>query len=199
MARVDKTAQIAEARERINALHAGGMSYKEIGRRLNRDSSLISQVAHGKPKGANLVGGLREIQGGATAVNVPRRTTKAGTEAKTRRGVHTIPGTSNISINTKTGDKTILKGLNQISSGEKYVKWRLGVSWVKTISDRVYKNSGIDGHLPKGWTSQDLVNHINNNYGGNARAALKDIALSQNQGKLTSAGAVTSVHIYTTD
>lgn len=195
----------AKAQSIISQLRAGGMSYSEIGRRVGRDSSLISQIGRKGNKGASLVSALQDIQGGATSVNVPRRTTKGGGQAKTRRGVKTIPGTENVSVNTKTGDKTILSGLNQISGKGKYVKWRIGVSWVKTTSDRIHKNTGIDGHLPQGWTSDTLKDRIekpqagDNWQAGNAREALKQIALTQNQGKYTSAGAIRDIHLYSTD
>jgi hypothetical protein len=205
MARISKAAENAAARDLVNELHAGGMSYKEIGRRVGRDSSLISQIARGRPKGASLADALAKVQAGETSIEVPRRQTKAGTEAKVRRGVGTIPGTDNITVDTKTGNKTILNGLGQVSGKGKYVKWRLKMSWVKTISDRRYTNTGIDGHLPQGWTTDTLQDRINNPQAGDnwnagdARGALKEIALSQNQGAFTSAGRVLDVHLYSMD
>lgn len=195
----------AQAQRIVNQLRAGGMSYAEIGRRVGRDSSLISQIGRKGNKGASLVGALQKVQSGAKSAPAPRRTTKGGSAAKTRRGVKTIPGTSNISVNTKTGDKTLLGGLDQVKGQGKYVKWRLTVSWVKSQTDKTYRNTGIDGHLPRGWTSDDLANRIRNPQAGDnwapgdARAALKEIALSQNQGMYTAAGRVIDVHLYTTD
>lgn len=194
-----------EAQSIINHLRAQGMSNSEIARRVGRDSSLISQIGRKGNKGASLVPALQQIQSGAGSVNVPRRTTKAGTAAKVRGGVTTIPGTDNIAIKTKTGNKTLSKGIDSISGKGKHLKWRLTVSSLKTISDRKYKNTGIDGHLPRGWTTDDLANRIANPQEGDnwkpgdTRAALKEIAMSQNQGKLTSAGAVLDVNLYSTD
>lgn len=193
------------AQQLVNQLRAGGMSYAEIGRRVGRDSSLISQIGRKGNKGASLVGALQKVQGGAVSANAPRRTTKSGTTAKVRGGIKTIPGTSHISVKTKRGNKTLAGGINSISGQGKYLKWRLTVSWVKTISDKKHKNTGIDGHLPQGWTSDDLARRIaspqpgDNWKAGDARAALKEIALSQNQGAYTSAGAVSDVHLYSVD
>jgi len=195
----------AAAQALVNQLRGQGLSYAEIGRRVGRDSSLISQIARKGNKGASLVGALTQIQGGAKSVNVARRQTKTGQVANTRRGVKSIPGTSNIRVQTKRGNKTLLNGLDSVKGQGKYVKWRVAVTWLKTISDRIYKNTGIDGHLPAGWTSDTLARRIaspqagDNWKAGDTRAALKEIALSQNQGKLTSAGAVQGVTLYTTD
>lgn len=189
----------------VNQLRAGGMSYTEIGRRVGRDSSLISQIGRKGNKGASMVPALQQLAGGATSVNVARRTTKGGVSAKVRGGVKTIPGSSNITVKTKRGNKTLVHGVNSIKGQGKYLKWRLTVSWVKTISDKKYKNTGIDGHLPAGWSSDDLARRIanpapgDNWQPGDARAALKEIALSQNQGAYTSAGQVLDVHLYSTD
>lgn len=193
------------AQSLVNKLRAGGMSYAEIGRRVGRDSSLISQIGRKGSKGASLVPALQQVAGGAGSVSVARRTTKGGATAKVRGGVKTIPGTSNISVKTKRGNKTLVKGVNSIKGQGKYLKWNLKVSWLKTISDQKYKDTGISGHLPQGWTSDDLENRINNPQAGDnwaagdARAALKEIAMSQNQGKYTSAGVVTEVELYSID
>ena len=195
----------AAAQALVNQLRAGGMSYAEIGRRVGRDSSLISQIGRQGKKGASLVGALQGLAGGASSVNVARRTTKAGQAAKVRAGIKPIPGTSNINVKTKRGDKTLVKGVNSIKGQGKYLKWNLKVSWLKTTSDRRYRNTGISGHLPQGWTSDDLARRIatpqagDNWQPGDARGALKEIALSQNQSKYTSAGAVLDVEMYSID
>lgn len=194
-----------QAQALVNALKAAGMSNAEIARRVGRDSSLISQIGRKGNKGASLLGALQGIAGGAQKVNVPRRTTKAGGIAKTRRGVTTIPGTSHVSVKTKRGNKTLISGLKQVSGQGKFVKWRLTVKWLKTVSDQKHNNTGIDGHLPSGWTSDTLAKRIatpqagDNWKAGDTRGALKAIALSQNQSKYTSAGPVVDVHMYTVD
>lgn len=194
-----------EAQSLINGLKARGMSNADIARRVGRDSSLISQIARRGNKGASMVPALRELAGGAGTASVPRRQTKSGATAATRRGVRSIPGSSNITVKTKRGNKTLQGGINSIKGQGKYLKWRLTVSWVKTISDKKYKNTGIDGHLPAGWSSDDLAKRITSPgpgdawAPGDARSALKAIALSQNQGAYTSAGAVLDVHLYSTD
>lgn len=195
----------AAAQALVNQLRGQGMTYSEIGRRVGRDSSLISQIARKGNKGASLVPGLQQIAGGAASVNVARRTTKGGGAAKVRAGVKPIPGTTNFTVKTKTGNKTLLSGVGSVSGQGKYLKWNVKVSWLKTTSDRKYRNTGISGHLPQGWTTDDLANRINNpkagdNWApGDTRGALKEIALSQNQGKYTSAGAVQEVELYSMD
>lgn len=60
------------SRDLINQLKAGGMSYSEIGRKLGRDSSLISQIARGKKQGKNLETSLEDIRD-KRAVKEPER------------------------------------------------------------------------------------------------------------------------------
>ena len=195
----------AQAQALVNGLKAQGMSYAEIGRRVGRNSSLISQIGRKGNKGASMVSALQSLAGGATSAKVARRQTKGGEIAKTRKGIKQIPGTDNITIPTKRGDKTLRNGIQSISGKGKYLKWNLKVSWLKTISDKRYKDANIEGHLPSGWTSDDLAKRIaqptagDNWKPGDARQALKEIALSQNQGAYTSAGAIQSVHLYSTD
>lgn len=195
----------AAAQKLVNQLHAGGMSYAEIGRRVGRDSSLISQIGNKGNKGASMVGALQKISGGATSVDVTRRTTKGGVAAKVRGGVKTIPGTDNITYTTKRGNKTIAKGLNAINGKGKYVKWRLTYKKVTTDSPgNKPRESGIDGRLPRGWTSDKLADRIQNPQAGDnwkagdAVGALRSIALQQN-GHITSATGLVNVHIYSVD
>lgn len=185
----------------INQLHAGGLSYSEIARRIGRDSSLVSQIARKGNKGASFVPALEKLAAGEKGVTIERRKTKSGGEAKVRRGVEIKEG-DNFVVDTKKGNKTIMSGIQHVSGKGKYLKWRITVSWVKTISERTHRNTGIDGHLPRGWTTDDLMNRINNPQAGDnwkagdAANALKEIALSQNQGAFTSAGAVKGIHLY---
>lgn len=205
MARVSKAEDNARARELVNDLRMQGLSYKEIGRRVGRDSSLISQIAHGKPKGASLVDALQKVERGEKSVDVARRTTKAGTQAKVRKGVGTIPGTDNISVKTKKGNKTIIKGLGQVSGKDKFAKWNVRFSRIKTISDRIVAGGVVPGRLPAGWTTDTLRERIANPQAGDgwkagdARAALALIALEQQRAKITSVGAIQDVHVFTMD
>lgn len=77
---------MANAQSLINKLKAGGLSYSEIGRRVGRDSSLISQIARGKKPGKNLEGALDAIAEKRAMVPTPeRRKTKAGSFAQVRK------------------------------------------------------------------------------------------------------------------
>ena len=73
------------ARDTINQLKAGGMSYSEIARKLGRDSSLISQIARGKKQGKNLEGALDDIKEKRSVREPERRKTKGGETAKVRK------------------------------------------------------------------------------------------------------------------
>lgn len=75
---------MSRAQELILDLKAKGYSYARIGRELDRDSSLISQIARGKKPGSNLVSSLESV--GKSEVKKPeRRVTKSGEVAKVRR------------------------------------------------------------------------------------------------------------------
>lgn len=77
----------SEAKSLIDFLHGvQGLSYSAIGRALNRDSSLISQIAKGKKPGKNLVGGLEKLSKGEKRPAEPeRRKTAKGEVAKVRQ------------------------------------------------------------------------------------------------------------------
>src|SRR5215210_4966910 len=64
------------SKDLINQLKAGGMSYAEIGRKLGRDSSLISQIARGKKKGSNLEASLEDIKEKRSVKEPERRVNK---------------------------------------------------------------------------------------------------------------------------
>lgn len=83
---------MATAKDTINKLKAGGMSYSEIGRKLGRDSSLISQIARGKKKGSNLEGSLDDLAEKRSVREPARRLAKSGEAAKVRRSSKTPKG-----------------------------------------------------------------------------------------------------------
>lgn len=78
------------ARDLILQLRSSGMSNRAIGAALNRNDSLISQIARGKKPGANLVDSLSALVQKRAGKDVPvpepeRRKTARGTTAKVRR------------------------------------------------------------------------------------------------------------------
>lgn len=76
---------MATSKDLISELRAQGFSNAEIGRRLNRDSSLIGQIARGTKPGRNLQQALTELVTGGEVKTPPfRRTTSDGTLARVR-------------------------------------------------------------------------------------------------------------------
>lgn len=204
---------IAEAQRLVLQLKASGLSYNEIARRTGRDVSYISQTAKGK-KGGNLVSSLKDIQAGAKKAEAPRRQTKSGEQAKVRRGIEKVPGSDNISLKTKTGDKTIIKALTQMSGKGKRVKWKVKVKKAKTQSGNDQKDTGFNGGSAQGsgkqvkenkWSPEDLLNRIQNPQQGDkwqpgeARKALAEIAFKENSNSLASYSGIQEIQLRTID
>ena len=75
------------SRELIEGLLAQGYTYSSIGKAIDRDSSLVSQVAKGKKPGRNLEASLEALlKSGLVETLPPRRTTRSGTQARVRKG-----------------------------------------------------------------------------------------------------------------
>lgn len=204
----------AEAQTIVNSLRAGGMSYSEIGRRVGRDVSLISQIARKGNKGASLVESLKKVQAGEKQAPAPRRQTASGEQAKVRKGIEKVPGSDNISVKTKKGDKTIIKALTQMSGKGKRVKWKVKVKKAKNTSDFTVKDTGMNGGSAQGkgkqikenkWSPEDLLNRIQNPQAGDkwqpgeARKALAEIALQENKNSIVSYTGIVEVQLYTVD
>ena len=103
---------MATSKELILELRAQGLSNAEIGRRLGRDSSLVSQIARGAKPGANLQQALTELVTGGQVKTPPfRRTSSDGTLARIRskRGeesvVPTVPRGQRIRTVTKSTEQ----------------------------------------------------------------------------------------------
>lgn len=75
---------MSAAGDLIRALEAGGMTQREIARRINRGPSYVSKVATGRKPGGGLEASLRALQRGAGSAHAPRRRTRAGTIAAVR-------------------------------------------------------------------------------------------------------------------
>lgn len=73
------------AAELIRQLGAGGMTQREIARRINRGPSYVSKVATGRKPGGGLEASLRALQRGAGSAHAPRRRTATGRPARLRR------------------------------------------------------------------------------------------------------------------
>lgn len=88
---------VSESGAIIQELVGQGLNYASIGRALGRDRSLIRQVGVGSKPGANLAASLAELrervsrvgkEAAAAPVTEPaRRTTRAGTAARTRKAL----------------------------------------------------------------------------------------------------------------
>ena len=74
------------SRDLIEGLLAQGYTYSSIGKAIDRDSSLVSQVAKGKKPGRNLEASLEALlKSGLVETLPPRRTTRSGTQARVRK------------------------------------------------------------------------------------------------------------------
>lgn len=76
---------MSAAGDLIRALEAGGLTQREIARRINRGPSYVSKVATGRKPGGGLESSLRALQRGAGSAHAPRRRTRAGYPAAVRR------------------------------------------------------------------------------------------------------------------
>ncbi len=75
---------MSASRDLIRELEAGGLSQREIARRINRGPSYVSKVATGAKPGGGLEASLRALQRGAGSAHAPRRRTASGTIAAVR-------------------------------------------------------------------------------------------------------------------
>jgi hypothetical protein len=173
----------------IQQLHSQGMSYKEIGRRIGRDSSYVSQIARRGNKGASIVPALQQIQGGATSVNVPRRTTRGGSAARVRgktRTFHLKSGRTRHVTNVKKGPATLKGSLQEAARKNQRVQWDVHFKKLKVYPDKPPQEGWASGHQPAGWNAQTLLDRINNPQEGDnwrpgdVNAALVDITRQQN-------------------
>jgi predicted transcriptional regulator len=169
-----------QARGIINELIAGGMSQNSIAKYLGRDSSLVSQIRKGKPKGASFVSALknlqaetatqgtsetiRDIRAGETAATLERRKGKGGEEAKVRRGIHKVTtksGSEHYHCTSRCGDKTLLKTVDKASkNGSRNIRWSITFKEVRDKSDKVMKNHKLYGQMPEGWSIDDFYDQL---------------------------------------
>jgi hypothetical protein len=81
-----RSARISEGQFLLGSLHAQGMTNAQIARRVQRDSSLLSQHQRGaKPPSESLLGALRDLVGGREPAPVERRAQRV------RQGVERLP------------------------------------------------------------------------------------------------------------
>lgn len=205
MAKISNAAGNAAARAIVERLHAGGMSYAEMGKRIGGDKpingSYFAQIAKGKPKGASLVGALTNLEKGQSAGY-----TRQKAAPTLRKSVTQLPG--DFKYRSKKGNATILKGLK--SHQNKFVKWN--VKFKKMVMYRsggeVRNDAWATGRLPRGWTATDLIDRIENpragdNWkAGDARAALGSLTLLQmdgNNSNIHSVSGAMEIYVYTSD
>lgn len=141
------------AQELILELKQKGYSYAAIGRILDRDSSLISQIARGKKPGSNLVSGLESIgkQEAATIKKPERRVTKSGEVAKVRKPTPAAAAKKSRLLKDKSGrikfapastkESTFLSRLDKIAEAGGKVSFRLQTESGETF--HLFRNGGI--------------------------------------------------------
>jgi hypothetical protein len=121
----------------IKDLIKKGFSRKAIGRAVDRDSSLISQIERGIKPGSNLVESLQTLKDTGKAAPAARRQTKAGKPVKVRQ--KSIRGKSGDVIYTaemKAQDKTYIQALKSFLKRGKNVTVKLTFTkW------KAYRNS----------------------------------------------------------
>lgn len=176
------------SRELINSLKLQGFSYAEIGRRLDRDSSLISQIARGKKKGANLESGLEHLAGGAREVEKPpRRVTKSGEVAKVRKPKQVPKGNL---LKDKTGrikrasaakrPKTTIDRLKRIAADGGKVKltvWFENVEYAKGYGQRRPDQTGtVELFSRGGMKASDVLSRIED-FDGDLESYLEEVAV----------------------
>lgn len=174
------------SRELINSLKSQGFSYAEIGRRLDRDSSLISQIARGKKKGVNLESGLEKLAKGAKDVEKPqRRVTKSGEVAKVRKPKQ-LPkakllkdksGRIKRALATKR-PKTTVDRLRKIAASGGKVKLTVkfdDVEYSRSYGSRARSDSSVDLFSHGGMRASDVLKRIDE-FGGDLESYLEEVA-----------------------
>jgi hypothetical protein len=138
-----RSSGLSDSAKLINRMHAKGTSYSSIGKSLGRDSSFISQIAHGKKKGTNLTGALKDMAAGRKVTAPPaRRTTKAGTLAKVRRGSLRDKGALVMTAPLKASDETWKKTLKQFQKQNKKVMASLTFTqWRPYTNSKTHKQT----------------------------------------------------------
>lgn len=174
------------SRELINSLKSQGFSYAEIGRRLDRDSSLISQIARGKKKGVNLESGLEKLARGAKEVEKPqRRVTKSGEVAKVRKPKQVPKGAL---LKDKSGrikrasaakrPKTTIDRLKKIaaSGGKVKLAVKFGeVEYSRSYGSRARSDNAVDLFSHGGMRASDVLARIEE-FDGDLESYLEEVA-----------------------
>lgn len=174
------------SRDLINSLKSQGFSYAEIGRRLDRDSSLISQIARGKKKGVNLESGLEKLAKGAKEVEKPqRRITKSGEVAKVRKPKQIPKGAL---LKDKSGrikrasaakrPKTTLDRLKKIAASGGKVKLTVkfgDVEYSRSYGSRARSDNTVDLFSHGGMRASDVLKRIDE-FDGDLESYLEEVA-----------------------
>lgn len=144
------TSPVSAAGDLIRQLEAGGMTQREIARRINRGPSYVSKVATGRKPGGGLEASLRALQRGAGSAHAPRRRTASGTIAAVRtsptrprsapsgRSPAPRPMPAPTRADGSMGDRVRAGASADGMSGESPVAWRV----------RAYRDAG-------GWHDRD--------------------------------------------
>lgn len=85
---------MSDAAQLIRSLQAGGLTQREIARRINRGPSYVSKVATGRKPGGGLDPALRALQRGSGSFHAPRRRGATGRLASVRQPASSLFGGS---------------------------------------------------------------------------------------------------------
>ena len=197
----------------VNSLLGKGYSVKDLASLTGRSPRYITQARDsiekigkgGKVssgKGQNLIPALKQLndKGKLSPAAMPaRRLTKAGTQAKVRKGVTTTittKGTQRTITNVKKGPATLRQSIKDAASKNQHIKWNIKGKKVKTKSDKKGHPGYVTGHAPFGWSAQKLLDRIDNPQAGDdwkagdVNAALTAFAVKQNSSAVTSIGGI---------
>lgn len=121
----------------LEALHRGGMTDQQIGKALGRNSSLIRQVRLGKKPGRNLENALRQLQSRRQITPPPRRTTRAGEQARVRAGRRVTPSGRFIHTYYQHNAKSFLRKIQTLAKRHRYVELHVLFGRIKHYKDKV--------------------------------------------------------------
>lgn len=134
------------AAELIRQLEAGGMTQREIARRINRGPSYVSKVATGRKPGGGLEASLRALERGAGSAHAPRRRTRAGTPARVRRPASAPKAAREAPRATGTLSERVREGMRPDGMGGKVrVTYPGSPDRARSVSWSVHAWRGSDG------------------------------------------------------
>jgi hypothetical protein len=148
----------AAARAAITQLHAEGVSYAEIARRLERSPRFVTQIARGERGpgyGRSAAPALEQLAANRTAAVTPpaQRKTAVGTIARVRGKATPIDDRGNITFSTKAGYKTLEQQIDRAGREHRQVNVIIQAKSIIGDTDsrrgdvvELFRNGGYDAN-----------------------------------------------------